>query len=91
MRATIVYMKLIEILKNLQQLEHLSDREFAKKLGVHRTTWIRIKTGKTKDLSAKFLGCVLKAYPGLKRDVDIFLTNSATNCSNDFKNVAKGV
>lgn len=74
-------MKLINKLKTLQETEGLSDANFAKKLFVHRTTWIRIKTYQI-NMTVEFLRSVLKVYPGLKKEVDIFLSEDATTGNN---------
>lgn len=74
----LVTMKLIEKLIQLQETEGLPDWQFAKKLHVHRTTWIRIKTRKI-GITVEFIRSVLAAYPGLKKEVDIFLLDGATN------------
>ncbi len=84
-------MSLIQRLIELQHLERASDRVFAKKFNVHRTTWIRIKNGKTKKLDSDFLGAVLKVYPGLQKEMDNFLSKDATNNSNNFKDNPKEI
>jgi DNA-binding XRE family transcriptional regulator len=78
--ATVCNMMIIDKLMKLQKLERLSDAKFAQKIGIHRTSWIRIKTGKTK-MTVNFLQLVLVVYPGLKKDVNIFLLQNATKCN----------
>lgn len=56
----------------------MSDEKFARKLHVHRTTWIRIRTRKI-NITVEFIRSVLQVYPGLKKDVDIFLTSNTNN------------
>jgi hypothetical protein len=73
---TICHMNLIEKLRHLQETEGLSDAKFAKKLSVHRTTWIRIRTAQV-GITVEFIRAVLKIYPGLKKEVDIFLLDDA--------------
>lgn len=65
---------LIEILKQLQVRDNLSDQEFAEKIGIHRVSWNRIKRGTI--FGKKFLSGVRQAYPELKDDIDIFLAGS---------------
>jgi transcriptional regulator with XRE-family HTH domain len=69
-------MKLIETLKEIQKAERLSDEKFAKKLNMHRTTWIRIKNQEI-GISTKALQSVINAYPGLKKEVSLFLSSDA--------------
>jgi transcriptional regulator with XRE-family HTH domain len=71
-------MKLIEKLKQLQETEGLSDEKFARRLHVHRTTWIRIKYHQI-TITVEFIRNVLAVYPGLKKEVDIFLLGDVTN------------
>ena len=73
-------MELINRLKEVQKAENLSDAKFAKKLGVHRTTWIRIKT-KQIGFSTRVLQNIITAYPGFKKEVSIFLFGHATDGS----------
>jgi transcriptional regulator with XRE-family HTH domain len=73
-------MELINKLIRLQETEGLSDEKFARKLKVHRTTWIRIKTSQV-NISIEFIRKVLSKYPGLKKEVDIFLFEDAKKCS----------
>ena len=70
-------MKLIDDLILLQKTEQLGDEKFARKFGIHRITWIRIKTGKI-AVSIDFLRKVLEVYPGLKKEAENFLTSDAT-------------
>lgn len=80
--ATVGSMELINKLKDRQKEEGLSDAKFAKKLGVHRTTWIRIKTEQT-GISTRALQKIVTAYPGIKKEVHIFLCGDATVSSNE--------
>jgi len=73
-------MELINNLITLQKAERLGDEKFAQKFSIHRTTWIRIKTGRT-GLSIEFLRKVIKVYPGLKKEVEKILSPDATSCS----------
>lgn len=75
-------MELINTLESLRKMEKLTDEEFAKKLNVHRTTWIRVKTNKI-GVSISFLRKVLTVYPKLKKEADYFLSESATNGSSN--------
>jgi len=70
-------MKLINDLITLQKTEQLSDEKFAHKFSVHRTTWIRIKTGKI-AITIDFLRKVIEVYPGLKKEAEKFLSSNAT-------------
>lgn len=74
-------MKLIKLLTQKQKEENLTDEYFALKLGVHRMTWYRIKTGKT-GISLKFLRRVLLVYPELKKEVEIFLSVNVQKVTN---------
>ena len=62
---------LIERLKDLQG--KLTNQEFADKIGVHRVTWLRIKSYR-KPPGRKFLLGVKRAYPELQGIVDSILT-----------------
>ena len=75
--ATVCSMELINRLIEVQKVESLSDAKFAKKLGIHRTTWIRIKTRQI-GFSTRVLQNVITAYPGFKKEVNIFLFGNAT-------------
>ena len=81
-------MKTIDTLKQIQKMKQLSDAKFAAKFGVHRTTWIRIKTGQIKS-PVSFLAKVEKVYPGLKeqawKDIHSVLKQQAKNKKEDKK------
>ena len=70
-------MKIIDKLIEIQDLEKSSDEAFAKRLGYTRVNWNYIKNGKV-GLSSRFLQSVRQVYPGLKRDIDIFLDKEFT-------------
>jgi transcriptional regulator with XRE-family HTH domain len=77
-------MKLIEMVKQLQKAEGLNDSEFAAKLKFSRGQWNRIKNGGT--FGIKFLRNLQRIYPGenypgLKKEIDIFLFSDLTNCN----------
>ncbi len=75
-------LRTISDLEILQVTEKLSDAKFAGKFGYHRTSWIRIRSGKTKR-PINFLIKVATVYPGLKRqareDLEKILSSNATN------------
>jgi len=68
---------LIEQLKSVQLREGLIDREFAESIGIHRISWVRIKTNHA-GMGRKFLQGVRQAYPELKDNIDIFLFGDMT-------------
>ena len=70
-------MKLINDLITLQKTEQLGDEKFAQKFGIHRMTWIRIKTGKT-SITIEFLRKVIAVYPGLKKEAEKILAGDVT-------------
>lgn len=78
--ATLCSTMLIDTLKHIQARDDLTDGQFAKKLGIHRVSWQRIKS-RRKAFGKHFLSCVRQAYPELKDEIDIFLVGEATNAS----------
>lgn len=68
---------LIESLIIMQQRAHLTNQEFADKLGIHRVSWQKIKSGKVK-FGRKFLSNVRQAFPEMRGDIDIFLSSNAS-------------
>jgi transcriptional regulator with XRE-family HTH domain len=70
-------MKFINDLITLQKTEKLSDEKFARKFGIHRQTWIRIRTRKT-ALTIEFLRKVIDVYPGLRKEAEKFLSGNVT-------------
>lgn len=65
-------MDLIERLIERQKNEHLTDGELARKLGIHRVSWQKIKHRKV-AFGNKFYKAVKALYP------EIFLPSGATN------------
>jgi hypothetical protein len=73
-----------DIIDNLiehQRQEHLTDSEFALKLGIHRVSWHRIKHRKV-PYGNRFCKAVKAQYP------DIFLPSNAT-ISHDFSSISE--
>ena len=64
----------IDALKDIQVKKSLTDQQFADKLGIHRTSWLRVKSGRA-PISDKFLVRVHRAFP----ELGIFLSRNATN------------
>ena len=60
--------KLIDLQKN----EHYTDMQFARKLGVPRSTWQLARTQVTK-IGRKLLSAVLRTFPELSADVLLLL------------------
>ena len=56
--------KLLNALKVIQLNSHLTNKEFAEKLGLHELSWIRIKKGRA-PVSDKFLVRVNRVFPEL--------------------------
>lgn len=63
----------IEALRGIQSREELTDEQFANKLGIHRTSWSRIKNCRV-PISDKFLVRIDRAFP----ELGIFLPKDAT-------------
>ena len=59
---------LIEAIKEVQGLNHLSDRQFAIRLKIDPSTWSLIKRGKA-SVGMKFLNALLREFPELKLTV----------------------
>ncbi len=76
---------LLEILIGKQKNLNESDVQFARRLGVHRTTWQRTRTGDIRVAESIMTGAV-KAFPELKDEVLNFLTNDVNKLTeNDNK------
>lgn len=73
---------LIETLKHIQARDNLTDKQFARNIGIHRVSWQRIKN-RRKPFGKKFLKLIRKAYPELKDAIDIFLSTDATSIGNE--------
>ena len=54
----------IDAVKDIQVKKSLTDQQFADKLGIHRTSWLRIKSGRA-PVNDKFLVRVHRAFPEL--------------------------
>jgi len=67
----------IETLKKLQSTQQLNDTQMGDMLGIHRTTWQRVKNYH-QEPSSKFLITVMRVFPELRSAVDIFLSGDAT-------------
>jgi hypothetical protein len=65
---------IVDFAKDCQAKENITDEVFAKKIGLHRVSWSRIKHGKAK-YGKKFITGMKDAYPG---KVDIFLSTGVT-------------
>jgi transcriptional regulator with XRE-family HTH domain len=82
----------IRELERIRRLERISDADFAAKFGVHRTTWILIRNGKTKR-PIDFLSVVPSVYPGLskiaKADIEKILFKQLTNSSIDTRQTSQ--
>ncbi len=65
---------LTEIVKSYQVAHALSDGKLANLLGIHRTTWLYIKSGRTTRPSERFLRAVGSAIPELLPQVIVYLT-----------------
>lgn len=59
---------LIARLRVIQEAENLTDKAFAKKLGIDTTYWGRLQKG-SRHPGVTFLGSILFLYPGLRQDV----------------------
>ena len=62
-------------LRGIQATLHESDAVFAARLGVHRTTWVLVRTGKRQP-GAAFLGGVKVAFPKLAASIGDFLVSA---------------
>lgn len=63
---------LIESLIEKQQAEHLSNTEFARRLGVSRALWDLVRTGK-RGFGERMLSGIVHAYPELTPELLLFL------------------
>ncbi len=73
---TICNMNIIEMAKQAQRTEGLTDSEFASGLSISRGQWNRIKHGG--KFGVKFIRNLTRKYPGLKKEADIFLYGDVT-------------
>jgi hypothetical protein len=71
---------LVAALAHRQSLESLSDGQLAKKLGIHRSTWGYIKSGK-RDVGLDFVKKAVGAFPDLWPVVTSYLTQPETHDS----------
>ena len=79
--ATVVGTMIIDNLKAIQTKYGVSDAQFAKKLGIHRVSWQRIKNRRRK-FGLKFIMRVWRVYPELKNEIDFFLSSRLTDVNN---------
>jgi len=70
-------MKLQDELIQRQQREHLTDGQFADKIGIHRVTWVNIKNGKH-QMGPEVREKAIIAYPEWQ---GLFLSEIATRCN----------
>ncbi len=71
-------MSLNEKLTQLQTTLNLSDRDFAKRLGVSRTMWTRTRLGQ-RPIRFELLAGAVRAFPDLKPDVIRYLEETDRN------------
>ncbi len=69
-------MTLLEKLVEKQQAEELTDRPFAKKLGIAGAQWFNVRK-KERGFGVKTLGGVLQLYPELEPDVLTYIREAA--------------
>ena len=63
---------LIDALKEIQKEKKLTNQRMADKLGIHKISWLRIKSRRA-EFGKKFLMGVRQAYPELRGVIDTFL------------------
>ena len=63
---------LLALIRLMQVAECMSDRQFAKKLGISHQLWQMTRT-KKRDIGLVLLKAIVKAYPVLNRNVLLFL------------------
>ncbi len=61
-------MNLRERIKSIQERDKFTDTEVSKRLGIHRTTWNRIKNGKSEP-DKETLRKLARIYPELGLDI----------------------
>lgn len=64
--------KLIEAIKQMQELKGLSDQKFSKEIGLDPSWWSRIKNGKAHP-GSKFLRAISRVYPELRLAVHDYM------------------
>jgi transcriptional regulator with XRE-family HTH domain len=69
-------MALLNELLHQQQVEGLSDGDFARKLGITRHYWSAIKNGH-QPITIKVLRAVVRTYPGLGKQVISYLAGES--------------
>lgn len=61
---------LVDAIKQKQGQQKISDKKLASLLGIHRTTWAYIKSGR-RNPGIKFLSAVANTFPELRTLVDV--------------------
>lgn len=70
--TTQIGITLLNQLRLRQVAECMSDRRFARKLGISHQLWQMTRTGK-RDIHLVLLKAIVRAYPVLNRDVLLYL------------------
>lgn len=70
--------KLIEATKVKQKASGLSDKRFASSLGIDRSTWSYLKSGK-RNPGMKFLAAIAQNFPDLKPLIDVEIYDMGTS------------
>lgn len=65
-------MKLLELLKAIQSLTGMIDKDFADAIGIRRATWQTIRTG-VRELGVDSLSAISRHIPELQPEVQIYL------------------
>lgn len=68
---------LVETLVERQQRMDLSDRAFAARLGVSRSTWTRVRLGDRRP-GERLLSGVMRAFPSLTEDCLVYLRDGVS-------------
>ena len=71
-------MTLLHFLKERQRTDKLSDIAFAKKLGIPRSTWNKVRNGE-RGIGGKTLQRILQVYP----EAVVFLAPNAPNVTKE--------
>ncbi len=67
---------LTEAIKAYQRKQGLSDGKLAELLGIHRTTWLFIKSGRTVRPSYRFVRLVGEKIPALRRQQRAYIAET---------------
>lgn len=67
--------KIVDLVRQAQLAQHLSDEETARRLRISRPFWVRIRCGK-RGTSIRFLKGVVRGFPELSIDAVLYLRDN---------------